>query len=103
MSKGAYNIFAFVINFLGVDQQRKHIAIGLFETFDTSKHALTKDLINLLNKYDLRKKVITYVKDEGFNLNTMIRVLKFIVSCDILSLVASFQGSCFSHAFSKAC
>ncbi len=71
MSKGAYNIFAFVIYFLGVDQQPKHITIGLFEAFDTFGHALAKDLIELLKKYDLRKKIIFGVKNEGFNLNTM--------------------------------
>ncbi len=30
MSKGAYDIYALVINFLGFDGQPKHIAIGLF-------------------------------------------------------------------------
>ncbi len=64
-------------------------------------HALVKDLINLLNKYDLMKKIITYVKDEIFNLNIMTPTIKFVVSCDILSLTKSFQGSCFGHAFSK--
>ncbi len=65
MSKGAYKCFALVIKIWGVDWQLKHIAIGFFETFDTSGHALAKDLIDLLNKYDLRKKIIAYVKDEG--------------------------------------
>ncbi len=31
MSKGAHNIFALVINFLGFDWQPKHVTIGLFE------------------------------------------------------------------------
>jgi hypothetical protein len=30
------------------------------------------------------------VKDEGFNLNTMIIALKFVVICDVLSLTKSF-------------
>jgi hypothetical protein len=46
-------------------------------------HALAKDLIDLLNKYDLMKKIIAYVKDEIFNLNIMTPTLKFVVSCDI--------------------
>ncbi len=103
MSKGAYDIFALNIIFLRADWQPKHIAIRLFETFDTSKHALTKDLIDLLGKYDLRKKLIAYVKDERFNLNIMTKLLKSIVSCDILSLIEFFQGSRFGHAFFKAC
>jgi hypothetical protein len=66
-------------------------------------HALVKDLIDLLNKYDLMKKIIAYVKDEIFNLNIMIPTIKFVVSCDILSLTKKIQGSYFGHAFSKAC
>jgi hypothetical protein len=46
---------------LGVDWQPKHIAIGLFEAYNTSRHALAKDLTKLLNKYDLRQKIIVYV------------------------------------------
>jgi len=49
------------------------------------------------------KKLITYVKDEGSNLNIMTTDLKFVVSCDILGLVESFQSSCFGHAFFKVC
>jgi hypothetical protein len=75
----------------------------VFEVFDTYGHASAKNLIDLLNKYDLRKKIIAYVKDERSNLNTMTTTLKFIVSYDILSLIESFQGSSFCHAFSKAC
>jgi hypothetical protein len=44
MSKGAYEIFAFVINFLGSNWQPKHIAIGFFETFNTFGLALAKAL-----------------------------------------------------------
>jgi hypothetical protein len=62
MSKGAYDIFAFVIYFLWVDWQPKHITIGLFETSDTFGHALAKDLIELLYKYDLTKKIIVLKK-----------------------------------------
>jgi hypothetical protein len=36
-----------------------------------------------------------YVKDEGSNLNTMIGALKIVVSCDILGLEESYQGTCF--------
>jgi hypothetical protein len=44
MSKGVYDIFALVIKFLGAYCQPKHIAIGLFEASNTSRHALAKDL-----------------------------------------------------------
>jgi hypothetical protein len=42
------------------------------------------------------------VKDEGENLSTMINVLKQIVSCENLGILAPFKGVCFGHAFSKA-
>ncbi len=42
MSKGAYDIYATVIKFLGANWQPKEITIGLFETFNTSRHALPK-------------------------------------------------------------
>jgi hypothetical protein len=50
-----------------------------------------------------RKKIIAFVQNEGFNLNSMTTSLKLIVSCDILGLVDSFQGTYFGLAFSKAC
>ncbi len=86
MSKGAYDIFTHVIKFLGANQQPKHITVGLLEAFDTFGHALAKDLIELLGKYDLKKIKIAYVKNEGSNLYTTIIALKFVVNCDVLSL-----------------
>jgi len=63
---------------------------------------LAKNLIEILEKYNLKKKIIVYVKDEGSNLITIIVALKVVVSCDNLSLEESYQGTCFRHAFSKA-
>jgi predicted HicB family RNase H-like nuclease len=45
---------------------------------------LAKILIELVDKYGLKKIIITYVKNEG-------------------GLEESFWGTCFGHAFSKAC
>jgi hypothetical protein len=59
---------------------------SLFEVTDTSRKTLVKNLIELLEKYNLREKIITYVKDERSNLNTMTFTLKTIISCDIVSL-----------------
>ncbi len=56
-----------------------------------------------MDKYGLRKNIIAYVKDEGFNLNAMTSALKYVVNCEFLRLEESFQGTCFGHAFSKAC
>jgi hypothetical protein len=79
-----------VINILGDDWQPKHITLGLFEPTYTTKHTLAKKLIELLDNYALRRKIITYVKDEGSNLNNMITTFKSIVSCDMLGLEEIF-------------
>jgi hypothetical protein len=44
MSKGAHNIFALVVNFLGVDQQPKNVIIDLFKVNETIEQALAKNL-----------------------------------------------------------
>jgi hypothetical protein len=43
----------------------KHITIGLFKAFETSRHELANNLKNLFKQYGLTKKTITYVKDKG--------------------------------------
>jgi hypothetical protein len=62
MSKGAYDIFSLVTSFLGAEWQPKHITIRLFDKSNTFGYTLTKDLIELLGKYDLRKKINACVK-----------------------------------------
>ncbi len=51
MSKGAYDVFALVINFLNNDWKPKHVTIGLFEMTQTTSQALTRNLTQLLDKY----------------------------------------------------
>jgi hypothetical protein len=58
-------------------------------------------LKELLNPYGLSKKIITYVKDEGINLNFMTTALKFVVNCEVLRLEENFNGAYFGHAFSR--
>jgi len=60
------------------------VTIGLFEAIETTRQALAKSLIELLDKYSLRKKFIAYVKDEGSNLNVMIGALKSVINCESL-------------------
>jgi hypothetical protein len=43
----------------------------LFEANEIIGQAMAKKLTKLLNQYDLRKKIVAYVKDEGANLNAM--------------------------------
>jgi hypothetical protein len=51
----------------------------------------------------LRKKILAFVKDGGFNLNNMTITLKSVVNYEALGLEESYQGTCFGHAYSKSC
>jgi hypothetical protein len=101
MSKGVHDVFVLVIIFLGFNWKPKHVTVDLFEAIKTTRQALARNLIELLD--GLKNKIITYVKDESSNIYTLTHALKFIVKCETLDLKESFQGICFSHAFSKAC
>jgi hypothetical protein len=90
MSKGAYNMFALVIFFFSNDWQSKHVIIGFIQATKTTIQALTKSLTKLLSKYGLRKKIITYVKDEGYNFHAMTDALKSIVNCESIGLEEGF-------------
>jgi hypothetical protein len=65
MLKGAYDIFALVINFLDENWQPKKVTIGLFEATETIGQTLAKNLKELLDSYGLSKKIIAYVNKEG--------------------------------------
>ncbi len=57
-----------------------------------------------MDAYGLKNKVITYLKDEGSNLNALTNyALKPIVKCETLGLEESSQGTCFGHDFYKVC
>ncbi len=66
-------------------------SIGLFEAGETIRQTWARSyVIELLDQYDLRKKIIAYVKDEGVNLNAKTIILKFVVDCEVLSTEDSF-------------
>jgi hypothetical protein len=44
MSKGTYDIFALIINFLDENWQPKKVTIGLFEIIKTTSQALARSL-----------------------------------------------------------
>jgi hypothetical protein len=64
---------------------------------------LARNLSKLLDSYNLRKKIIVYVKNEGVNVDAMTMAFKIVINCDILGLEESFNGTCFGHVFSKTC
>jgi len=75
----------------------------LFEVIKIIRQVLARNLVNILNAYGLKNKIIAYVKDKGLNLNSLANPLKFVVKCETLGLEKSIQGTCFGHAFSRAC
>jgi hypothetical protein len=101
--KGAHDVFALVIIFLGFNWKPKQMILSLFEFVEITRKALIKNLIDLLDAYSLRNKILTYVEDECSNLNTLTNVLKYVVKCEASCLEENFQGNCFCHVFFKAC
>jgi hypothetical protein len=91
MSKGNCDIFALVVNFLNAYRQPKQMTFGLFEATETIRQALAINLNHLLNSFGLRKKIITFIKDEGGFLNAMISTLRYVVHYDILGFGGKFQ------------
>jgi hypothetical protein len=102
MYKGAHDVFTLVIIFWGFDLKPKHVTLSLFEATNTTRHALARNMIDFLNVYGLKNKIIMYVNNEGSHLNTLTSALKSVVICESLDLKENFQGTRFRHVFSKA-
>jgi hypothetical protein len=49
-----------------------------------------KNDLKILDTYEFKRKIVTYVKDEGSNLNNMTIVVKSILNCEVLGLEKSF-------------
>jgi hypothetical protein len=64
MFKGTHDIVFLVIIFFANDWLGKHITINLFETIEIITQALKKIIVELLDQYKSRKKIVAYVKDE---------------------------------------
>jgi hypothetical protein len=90
--------FDLVIFFKGFDFIFKHVTFGLVETFEIIKQALAKELMNLLDEYGLRTKIIIYIKDEGSNLNIMTNVRKSMSNV-ALGLEENFHWNMFWACF----
>jgi hypothetical protein len=60
-----------------------HVTIGMFETLNTSKTTLTKQMKAYLATYQLTNKVIAYLKDKGTNLNMFTSTLTSVIFCEL--------------------
>jgi len=57
------------------------------------------NLIDLLDAYGVKNMTITYVKNKGSNLNTMISVLKSIMKCEVLGVEKKLSRNMFWACF----
>jgi len=103
MSRVGFDTFALVVNFIDDCWEPRHLTVGLFEVHDTSGVALAEIVKLLLDEFQLTKKILAWVKDEGSNLTTLERALQLTVSCDVLDMKQPHVGTCFGHVMSKAC
>jgi hypothetical protein len=87
MSRSRHNTFALVINFINSYWVPCHVKVGLFEAIDTIGVVMVMQVRDLLASYNLLKKLVVYVKDEGGNMSTLARALILVVSCTPLTLL----------------
>jgi hypothetical protein len=74
MSKGMWDVFVVMVNFISSDWEVKHVTIRLFEVDDKSGIPMVPKLQGLLDRFSLTLKILTFVKDEGTNLQTCAKV-----------------------------
>ncbi len=103
VSNGTKYVFIVLVIIIASDQEVKHVIIELFEISNMSGVAMAFKLEELLDKFSLTQKILPFIKDERSNLQTCVNALTFIVSCNNLSLLEPFDGTCFRHALSKVC
>jgi hypothetical protein len=94
MSRARVDTFVMIVYFLNDKWKPCHIAINFLETANTSGNAMALQVNDVFAKHGLNAQIITYVKDERVNFNTMTNVLISIVSCEALGLQTPFVGSC---------
>ncbi len=69
-----WDVFVGLVNFISSDWEVKHVTIGLFEVDDKSGVPMVPKLQGILDRFSLTLKILTFVKDEGNNLQTCARV-----------------------------
>ncbi len=93
MSTCSLNTFTLVINFLSPQWEPHHVIMGLFDANDIMKVGLARQLKGLLERFQFTFKILCYVKDEGTNLGTMTTTLKYVMTCETLTLPMPFNCS----------
>jgi hypothetical protein len=75
----------------------------LFETPNTSIVVVVEEVKVLLVEFNLKNKVIAYVKDKGTNLNFFTTTFTFVMFYESLQLYQPFVTCCFGDVMSKTC
>jgi hypothetical protein len=70
MSHGGFDTFALVVNYIYNNWEVCNITMSIFKVHETLGTTMVLQLKDLFVRFDLCEKIITYVKDEGVDLNT---------------------------------
>ncbi len=91
--RGGVNTFVLVINYLDETWTPRHATIGLFKVHETSSNAMALQLQSLGEKFVLILWVITFVKDEGNNFETVVATLQSIIDYEPFKLLWVYEGT----------
>ncbi len=75
--------------------------VNLFEAIETSEATMAPTLQEFFDKFFLMERIIAYLKNEGFNLQSCAIALNSMVSCKSLNMLKCFHGFYFGHTLSK--
>jgi hypothetical protein len=78
------------MNFIDDTWQLHHVTIGLFEVPNTIGATLFEIVKPLLAQYQLIKKIVAYMKDEGSNLNILASTFLQVVNYELLQLTSQY-------------
>jgi hypothetical protein len=82
----------------------QHVTIGFkFEVPNTYGATFVEIVKPLLVQFQLTNKILTYMKDEGSNLNTLESVHSTTTNCKLLDLAKPIAYTRFGHVMSKVC
>jgi hypothetical protein len=72
-----------LVNFINENRHPIHEIIGLFKVYNVVGVGMVNKIKSLLGYFGLLDKIITHVKDEGYNLQSLTTTLTF---CGVLVL-----------------
>ncbi len=92
MLKVEVDTFVMIMYFLNDKWEPYYITVGFFETINTFGNSMALEVNDVLEKYGFKFQIITYIKDEGGNLNTMTNALISTISYETLTCKHNLWG-----------